>query len=96
MFSGPINVDDNTCATTCTESAKFSYEVGQTYSFVYEADTVTSLQGATEEHSSLHVRSAADIHVLSPCEFALTVSTNSFLKYFLYFSRLKSGGIQYF
>jgi hypothetical protein len=71
--SGPINIDDNTCATTCTESAKFAYEAGNTYSFAYEADTVTSLLGASEEHSSLHVQATAEVHVLSQCELALTL-----------------------
>ena len=74
LSPGPISNDD-TCATaTCSESIKFGYSVGSTYRFTYEADTVTSLQGASEEHSSLHVRAAADIHVLSPCEHVLTVS----------------------
>lgn len=73
VTSGPISLDDNTCATTCTESSKFQYSVGQKYSFAYEADTVTSLQGASEEHSSLHIRANAHFSVLSPCEFMLVL-----------------------
>ena len=73
---GPISIDDTQCATaTCDLAAgKFAYSVGSMYKFMYEADTVTSLQGAAEEHSSLHVRAEAQVHVVSRCEFALTVS----------------------
>ena len=35
---------------------------------------VTSLAGVAEEHSALHLRTTADVHVLSPCELVLTVS----------------------
>ena len=50
--------------------------MGQKYSYEYEADTVTSLLGASEEHSSLHIRAMADFSVISPCEFMLVVGVN--------------------
>jgi len=73
--SGPISNNDNTCATRVCDPAgnKFGYAAGSSYSYLYEADTVTSLQGAAEEHSSLHIRAIADVTVLSPCELALTL-----------------------
>ena len=73
-FSGPLTYEDTPCATTCVPSSKFAYETGSTYRYSYEADTVTSLAGVAEEHSALHLRTTADVHVLSPCELVLTVS----------------------
>ncbi len=57
------------------DSSKFSYTPDQTYEYSYESDIRTSITGATEEHSSLHVRATAKVEVLRPCEMVLWVRT---------------------
>ena len=49
------------------------YEIGKTYEYVYESDLKTSIPGATEEHSSLHMRSTVQVEVMSQCEMVLKV-----------------------
>ena len=56
------------------ESNNFQYTVGNTYTYTYETDTITKVEGATEEHSSLHIQAKADIEVISKCDFVLNVS----------------------
>ena len=65
---------DGQCASECVPSTKFAFDVGSAYKYGYETDVVTSLAGASEEHSALHVRTTVHLHAVSPCEFAITVS----------------------
>ncbi|CAH1772638.1 unnamed protein product [Owenia fusiformis] len=67
-------LDESKCSSHCKESVKFRYQPGTTYSYRYEADTVTSVQGASEEHSSLHIRATANIEVIEPCEMVLKLT----------------------
>ena len=55
------------------QDTKFSFEAGQTYEYRYEADVQTMMGGASEEQSSLHMRSTVQLEVLSRCELVLKV-----------------------
>jgi len=68
--AGPVARD--TCATICDiAQTKFLYEPGKTYIYDYEGETITKIEGASEEVSGLHVKTTARIHVLSKCEMQL-------------------------
>ena len=62
------------CAVECKSDGQqtlFDYEPGKTYVYKYEADTITTLDGTTQEYSSVHIRAQAEIEVLSRCELSL-------------------------
>jgi hypothetical protein len=68
--AGPVVRD--TCATVCDiTQTKFLLAPGTTYLYDYEGETVTKVEGASEEISGLHVRTTAKINVISPCEMQL-------------------------
>jgi hypothetical protein len=68
--AGPVARD--TCATICdVAQTKFNVEPGKTYVYGYEGETLTKIEGASEEVSGLHVKTTARIHAISPCEFQL-------------------------
>jgi len=68
--AGPVARD--TCATICDIApGKFMYKPGTTYVYDYEGETITKVEGASEEVSGLHVKTTARIHVLSKCEMQL-------------------------
>jgi len=68
--AGPVARD--TCATICDiAQTKFNLEPGKTYVYDYEGETLTRIEGASEEVSGLHVKTSARIHAISPCEFQL-------------------------
>ena len=76
-FAGPLSYwepQGTTCATTCPENTKFIYEPGKTYDYQYESDMKTWVNGATDEHSSLHMRATVQLEVLSRCEMVLKLS----------------------
>lgn len=56
---------------------KFSFDADQTYEYQYESNVKTSMGGASEEHSSLHLRTTAQFEVISKCEMVLRVSFSS-------------------
>merc|ERR1712136_377730 len=69
--AGPLASRD-TCATICDiDQTKFKYEPGKTYAYDYEGETLTTIVGASEEISGLHVRTTARIRLITPCEFEL-------------------------
>ena len=61
------------CLSLVPDTTKFSYEPGKTYEYAYESDLKTWVNGASEDHSSLHIRATAQIEVLSRCEMVLKV-----------------------
>lgn len=66
----------STCASKCITvyNPKFKYDVGKVYTYGFETTTTLSADGAAKEEPSLKLKTNADIHVLSPCEFALKLS----------------------
>ncbi len=77
FISGPLSFYENSdtqCATTCPDTQKFAFAPGTTYEYRYESDVTTSIPGATEESSALHVTATARVETLSNCEMALVVS----------------------
>jgi hypothetical protein len=71
LHAGPVTSRE-ACATTCDkDQTRFRFTPGKTYSFSYEAESVTRLNGASDELSGLHVKTNAKIHVLGACEFQL-------------------------
>jgi len=71
--AGPVAYD--TCATICDiAQTKFQYVPGQTYIYDYEGETITKVEGATEELSGLNVKTTAKIRVITPCEAELTLT----------------------
>jgi len=68
--AGPVARD--TCATICdVAQTKFNVEPGKTYVYDYEGESLTKIEGASEEVSGLHVKTTARIHALTPCELQL-------------------------
>ncbi|XP_037091139.1 apolipophorins-like [Pollicipes pollicipes] len=61
------------CASYClsADNSKFAYTAGQTYVYAYTSDVVTTLAGATDEASRLHVKATAEIAANSACDFTL-------------------------
>lgn len=59
------------CAGYCKGSSKFKYVPDTTYVYDYRAHTSTSIRGAMEEKSQLHLSATAYFHVVSQCDFIL-------------------------
>ncbi|XP_014673849.1 PREDICTED: uncharacterized protein LOC106814086 [Priapulus caudatus] len=64
---------DNQCARTCVipDEPNFRYAPGTTYVYRYEASTLTTLQGAIDEGSGLHIEATAEFQVLTPCDMVV-------------------------
>ncbi|XP_037094876.1 LOW QUALITY PROTEIN: uncharacterized protein LOC119114923 [Pollicipes pollicipes] len=64
---------ENKCAAFCVspEQTKLAYQPGKTYVYEYSSDTETTLAGATDEASRLHVTATAEITANSGCDFTL-------------------------
>ncbi|ELU04621.1 hypothetical protein CAPTEDRAFT_222921 [Capitella teleta] len=78
-LAGPLTdstAASDQCSTWCSagDNDKFSFDADKTHEYQYESDVKTSMGGASEEHSSLHLRATAHIEVLSRCEMALRLS----------------------
>ena len=73
--SGPIQeiVVSDTCARQCTVSNKFNYEPGTTYEFTYATDVRTAIQGASEDHSGVHLTAKVFLDFVSQCEMTMRV-----------------------
>lgn len=72
--AGPID-STHTCAAACDAGqTKFRYETGKTYMYDYEGQTMTKIEGASEEISGLHIKANSKIHAISTCELQLTLS----------------------
>lgn len=67
---------NKTFVFTAVDEPKFRYTPGTTYVYRYEASTLTTLQGAIDEGSGLHVEATAEIQVLTPCDMVLRVCNN--------------------
>ncbi|RUS82210.1 hypothetical protein EGW08_010024, partial [Elysia chlorotica] len=63
------------CSDHCTASSNFNYETGKTYEYDYEVLTTTSMHGASDDQAQIKVTATANIHVISKCEMALTLSS---------------------
>jgi len=71
--AGPVARD--ACAAICdTAQTKLFFEPGKTYVYDYEGETLTTIEGAMEEVSGLHVKTTARIHAMSPCEMQLELA----------------------
>ncbi|KAH3831782.1 hypothetical protein DPMN_105052 [Dreissena polymorpha] len=57
------------------DSNKFKLNVGSTYQYNYEAETRTSLQGASSPASVIGLTAKVLVHVESKCELILKVRT---------------------
>lgn len=64
---------ENKCAASCvdSDSAQFAYEAGRTYVYDYSSDVETTLAGATDEASRLHVAAVAELTANSGCDLTL-------------------------
>ncbi|XP_060596717.1 uncharacterized protein LOC132750705 [Ruditapes philippinarum] len=85
-FAGPtrrrnLEAGSSTCSRTCTGSTKFGYAPGTTYQYKYEAETRTSVLGASEDHSAIWINALVDIEVVSKCEFILQVNDVTIVAY---------------
>lgn len=56
-----------------TASSKFAYAPGTTYRYKYEGETITSMLGASEDHSTIGINAFVDIEVISKCEMVMQV-----------------------
>ncbi|XP_041360319.1 uncharacterized protein LOC121376501 [Gigantopelta aegis] len=78
VFAGPLNPtnrdDPFSCSTRCTDSSKFRYQPGTTYEYGYDAQTQTSMGGASEDQANIRITAKAKVEVLSKCEFALKLT----------------------
>ncbi|KAL4235815.1 hypothetical protein ACF0H5_004205 [Mactra antiquata] len=75
-LAGPIQevkIADK-CAKQCTVSNQFNYEPGTTYEFNYETELRTAVQGASEDHAGIHMKSTAYLDFISKCEMVLRFS----------------------
>ena len=91
--AGPLSFYESgqtQCSTTCPDTQKFSFVPGKTYEYRYESDALTSIPGATEESSALHMSATVRLETLSTCEMALSVSTHT-IKSQLYNSNTPAG-----
>lgn len=78
IFIGPLNYyesGESQCATTCPETSKLPFVPGHTYEYSYASDVMTSIPGATEESSALHMTATVRLEALSACEMAISVSS---------------------
>ena len=58
------------------------FNQGKTYSYDYAGETLSNIEGATEQSTGMKIRARVSIVPLSTCKFAMTVS--QFKKNFLY------------
>ena len=67
------------------ENAKFHYEPGKTYEYLYTADTTSKMNGADSDLAGMHIRATAKVEVIAPCDMTLKVTghglQNAFLKF---------------
>ena len=67
--------DSAKCALTCDQTAGEGglFKPGQTHVYDYSSDVVTTLAGATDEESRLHVTATAEVTANSACDLTLQV-----------------------
>ena len=68
---------DAKCARTCSapygSGAHVTFQSGRVHVYDYSSDVVTTLAGATDEQSRLHVTATAEIAANSACDLTLQV-----------------------
>ncbi|KAL4235628.1 hypothetical protein ACF0H5_004023 [Mactra antiquata] len=69
------------CSTICTAGTKFNYNVGTTYRYKYEEETITSMHGASEDHSTIGINALVDVEIISKCEMIMQVNDVSIFAY---------------
>lgn len=57
------------------DSNKFQFRTGKTYQYAYESEIKTLIQGASEDHASLHMTADVDLEIISKCELSMNVRT---------------------
>ena len=81
----------NSCALYCSTeqnaNSKWKYEVGKVYSYEYNVETTTLMEGTATQSSKVSLSANAKINVKSTCNFELTVSNKEKL--------YRSGDIKY-
>ncbi|XP_074643894.1 uncharacterized protein LOC141900764 [Tubulanus polymorphus] len=74
-IAGPLNARNRQkCSRTCTDSTKFNYIQGTTYTYRYQGEVITKVKGASDEHSGMFMGATTQIEVLDKCDFALKLS----------------------
>ena len=61
------------CWTVNAETTKYDYDIGKVYVFDYLGETISRINGTSDEESRLHLRTLAEFEVVSKCEFVLRV-----------------------
>ncbi|XP_023229314.1 uncharacterized protein LOC111629660 [Centruroides sculpturatus] len=74
--AGPLKYSDGQCARHCTENNKLRYEPS-VYTYDYESDTITTIQGTTHEESRMHMKTKVMIEVVSKCELVMRLRETS-------------------
>ena len=75
----------NSCALYCSteqnSNSKWKYEVGKVYSYDYNVETTTLMEGTATQSSKVSLAAKAKINVKSTCDFELKVKDckNSFV-----------------
>ena len=72
-------MDSARCESTCDElsGGSVAFQPGRTHVFDYSSEVVTTLAGATDEESRLHVTATAEVTANSACDLTLQVGSGS-------------------
>ena len=62
---------DKTCVVERCSAGEWNYEVGKVFSFQYEVEATTAINGASDQRSTFSFNAIADIGAVSPCNFVL-------------------------
>ena len=76
---GPIqngsifNQPEASCSRKCLSSQENAYEVGSTYEFKYESESITSMKGTSDQESKILVKADVLIEVWDTCDLRMKV-----------------------
>lgn len=65
------DVENQKCAQHCKASSKFKLRTGSDYVYNYQAETVTTVTGTSNDTSRILLSALAHLRVLSPCDISL-------------------------
>ena len=67
----------NSCALYCSTgqnaNSKWKYEVGKVYTYDYNVETTTLMEGTATQSSKVSLAATAKINIKSSCDFELKV-----------------------
>ena len=69
-----IDIDCPAVFLHCLEPTKFRYTAGEAYRYRYSASTASTVLGVTSRSTNLTLSCDVIVHVITPCEHAITVS----------------------